>query len=144
MTNAREPPVMCYHVAVYMKNCIIVFGGEEKKDEGHSLRCIWMYNVYTEQWGKHVIPDRKTVPPATGCPYATMIKTDLFMFGGYHFRKERVTNALWKLIQTPNQCFQWIRVKTQSKKKTPSPRCFHSGWEYAGQLWTFGGSGPIS
>ena len=29
----------------------------------------------------------------------------------------------------------------QRNKKTPSPWARHCGWDYAGQLWTFGGLG---
>ena len=35
----------------------------------------------------------------------------------------------------------WSKVVAQNKAKTPSPRLGHSGWEYEGQLWTFGGTG---
>ena len=61
------------------------------------------------------------------------------MFGGYDFRKHDVTNALWKLNITPRDRFIWRNISAQSREKTPSPRESHSGWEYAGKLWTFGG-----
>ena len=50
-------------------------------------------------------------------------------------------NAVWKLTKTPNQCFKWKKSMARAKKKTPSPRGNHSGWDYKGQLWIFGGHG---
>ena len=42
----------------------------------------------------------------------------------------------------PKGCFAWNDVDMTVKSKTPSPRCAHTGWEYSGKLWVFGGSGP--
>ena len=48
-------------------------------------------------------------------------------------------NELWKLGQNKNGSFEWNRILIKNKKKTPYPRARHSGWEYDGKLWTFGG-----
>ena len=133
-----ELPRMSLHAAVCVKNCIIVFGGMGENEQLHSLNNIWMYNINTEHWRKYVIPGKKIVPPGNTSSCAVAIQETVFVFGGY-IDKNNFTNAVWKL-SVSKQCFEWSRTKTQSKDKTPSPRYFHTGWEYAGQLWTFGGT----
>ena len=53
-------------------------------------------------------------------------------------------NELWKLTRNTNGSFEWNRVLEKHKKKTPSPRIGHSGWEYDGKLWIFGCLGPTN
>ena len=97
----------CSHVAVRMYHHIIVFGGTLRKDEPQlSLHMIWMYNLYTEEWGKHQIPDDHMVPPPTDSACAVVLGKDVFMFGGYVRNTGAATNALWKL--------SWIPQGTQS------------------------------
>ena len=158
-----------WHVAVVMNHCVVVFGGIKVGGSQSSLHVIWMYNLYTEQWDKHQIPDDHIVPPPTNCACAVVTGKDIFMFGGYA-RFGQVTNALWKLSwipqgtlpgtpqgmpqgiphgtpqgttqRTPQGCFLWSQIgRCESKQKCPSPRMFHSGWEYAEKLWIFGGEG---
>ena len=74
---------------------------------------------------------------------------DIYTFGGQsvspapkaHF-KVFATNELWKLNQNTNDNFKWTRILVKDKRKTPSSRMGHSGWEYDGKVWTFGGWGP--
>ena len=48
--------------------------------------------------------------------------------------------SLWKLTKTSKQRFICREIDfTFTRKKIPSPRCNHAGWEYSGRLWTFGG-----
>ena len=129
------------HIAVRMENCVVVFGGVEKHHPTVSLHIIWMFNLYTEQWAKHVIQDTKELLPRICYPCAAVIKADIFMFGGFDVRVNHHTNSVWKLTRTPQRYFEWSKVIAQCNKKTPSPRSCHCGWEYAGQLWTFGGLG---
>ena len=138
MAKMLTPLGMCDHVAVCVNNHIIVLGGIGDNIEPLSLHNIWMYNMYTEQWGKHVIPDGEVAPPGTTCTCAVEIAGDIYMFGGK--AESNFTNALWKLTRTSNQCFEW-RKGIARNKITPSPRHCHSGWAYAGKLWSFGGSG---
>ena len=136
--HASETNAMHHHVAACMKNCIIWFGGYRNRyGATHSLRNIWFYNMFTEQWGKHTISDGM-VPPETKYASATTIKEHVFMFGGL---ARQYTNALWKLTVSSKQCFEWSKIKIQSPKQEPSPRFRHSAWEYMDQLWTFGGHG---
>ena len=66
------------------------------------------------------------------------------MFGGLALTdlEQCETNAMWKLTRVQKEYFVWSEVVVRSKVKTSSPRSGHSGWEYEGRLWTFGGAGP--
>ena len=109
--QAREPPQMSEHVAVRMENSIIVFGGFSNCEDGSiPLRSdeIWMYNLYTSQWGKYVIPDGEITPPLTRDPCAVIIKADIYMFGGLANRALQgwcCTNAVWKLTRIQKDTF---------------------------------------
>ena len=127
------------HVSVRLDHYIVVFGGKWFRNGQLSLNVIWMYNLYTEQWRKHGIPAHTMAPPPTYEACAAVIDMDIYMFGGNS--TGTLTNALWKLSKTPHACFEWSEIKTPGKAKSPSPRSQHSGWEYDGKLWTFGGSG---
>ena len=101
-----------------------------------------MYNLYTEQWNKHGIPAGTMAPPPTHAACAVAIDSDIYMFGGISMKTPaNRTNDLWKLSRTANACFEWSKIEILSEGKSPSPRSRHSGWEYDGKLWTFGGSG---
>ena len=134
------PPKSFEHMAVRVKHYILVLGGTWKKREKIPLRKIWMYNICTQQWQKYVIT-RKKAPPATLAACAVAIEEDVYMFGGYDLQKDTTTNALWTLNRNTQGCFVWDEIVTSNNKKTPSPRSHHSGWEYSGKLWTFGGGG---
>ena len=142
MAYAFNPPEMSGHAAVHMENSIIVFGGCGRGMKPRQLDEIWMYNLYIEQWGKHVITDGETTPPLTIDPCAVIIKADIYMFGGFAQAEGCYTDAVWKLTRMHEEYFVWSEVVVRSKVKTPSPRSGHSGWEYEGRLWTFGGAGP--
>ena len=140
------------HVAVRFDHCIIVLGGKWLESEPPLLlRTIWMYNVYTEEWGMYQISDNEEVPPPTDAACAVVIGSDIFMFGGRELFRERaqrrlsrLTNALWKLSWTPQHRFLWSHIKYENKLKPPTPRADHSGWEYANKLWIFFGRGVPS
>ena len=129
---------ICGHAAVQQGHCIFVFGGQYW-DDGYlqrlEFRNIWMYNLYTEEWQKQVITGRR--PSRRRCPSATVIGSNIYMFGGMLLN--RGTNALWKLTRTPTGCFAWHEIKPKSDKKSPSPRYGHSAWEFSSKLWMFGG-----
>ena len=141
-----EPRTRHSHVAVQLEHYILVFGGTWRKDTilQEPLHDIWIYNLYTEQWRKQVITDRKAIRPGTANASATVIESDVYMFGGYVVKNEETltNNSLWKLTRTPTGCFTWDELKSKSRKESPSPRSYHSAWQYANKLWIFGGSGP--
>ena len=141
MAHKDEPPAMCGHVAARFTNYVFVFGGEDNRQRPLPLHEIWMYNLYTEYWRKHVISSPKLPPPMIRHPCAVTIGRDIYLFGGWKYNKSCSTNALWKLTITSTGCFNWSKIKFDDKTKTPSPRYYHSGWEHLGKLWTFGGVG---
>ena len=99
-----------------------------------------MFNLYTEYWRKHVIPDQNLAPPSMRSSCAVAIGADIYLFGGYeHDSDSSATSALWKLTITSTGLFNWSKIKFDDQAKTPSLRRYHSGWEQLGKLWTFGG-----
>ena len=50
---------------------------------------------------------------------------------------------MWKLTNAFG-CFAWNEIIITQKHKKSSSRIQHSGWEYEGKMWTFGGSGSSS
>ena len=141
----EEPQMRYEHVAVRLLHYILVFGGAQFKIEDEQLfhREIWVFNMFIEQWRKYVVPLEKSVPPVTARASATVIKSDIYMFGGEHIWTGMQRNDLWKLNRTPEGCCSWNQIEFQSKAKTPSPRAGHNEWEHAEKLWIFGGFGDL-
>ena len=148
--NKTKPHMRFGHVAVRHEHYILLIGGTGIY--GHSSQhVIWMYNLYSEQWRQHVIPESEKVPENCQEACAVSIGSDIYMFGGLEIHQrqtrmsletsEKATNSLWKLT-TDNEVFTWTKTEDQEKKKSPSPRYHHSGWEYNGMLWIYGGGGP--
>ena len=141
MTTEIEHP-LCRHSAVYLDNYTIIFGGINKNNEPISARLIWMYNLYTEEWRKHAIPDTSAAPEPFSRAVAAVISGTIYTFGGIYADACDKTNELWTLTRAKPGCFTWSFIKPECKRKSLSPRSSHSGWEYAGNLWIFGGAGP--
>ena len=128
------------HSAVRLGHCIIFVGGRGETLLQLSTRVIWTYNLYTENWRKYAIADSTDAPEPFHGAVAAAINGAIYTFGGvYH--GSTVSNALWTLSRT-GECFTWTFIKPKCDKESPSPRNLHTGWEYTGNLWTFGGSGP--
>ena len=142
MADETVPSMLCRHLAVCVKNNILIFGGESLNYEPLSYHVIWMFNVYTEQWRKHVIPESETAPHHIVDACAVAILEDVYVFGGYTKSSNTHTNALWTLKRTSKTCYVWSEIPTVNNRKAPSPRQCHRGWEYGGNLWVFGGCGP--
>ena len=150
MSDACVPETMHEHVAVNMDHYILLFGGRFVKGQEYipmdhdfiPLNVIWMYNLYTEQWRKHMIPQGQTVPIEKRSACAVVIRSDVYMFGGCAPTESRcITNALWKLAMDHAGSFVWSNIVMTNDETTPSPRYYHTGWEHAEKLWTFGGCG---
>ena len=140
------------HSAVRLDNFIIIFGGFEgfyDDDDDNQLlstyarlnHVIWTYNLYTEEWRSIVIPNEREAPEPFFDTIAVVIEGKIYTFGGASMEHER-RNALWTLSKTERGRFTWSFVKYRYKDRSPSPRNGHTGWEYAGKLWVFGGVGP--
>ena len=128
------------HAVVQQGHCILVFGGAWRENgslQRSPLNDMRIYNLYIEQWKKHMITDSRTTPSGRTGASATAIASDIYMFGGMVNCK--VTNSLWKLGRTLTGCFAWCQIKSTDEKKSPSPRQQHSAWEFANKLWIFGG-----
>ena len=101
-----------------------------------------MYNLYVEQWRKHVVLDRENAPDAVAGACSVVINSVVYMFGGRKYFSNWCTNALWTLNIKPDGYFAWNQIFTTNAAKAPSPRSGHCTWEYLGKLWVFGGFGP--
>ena len=144
MTTEYEPGGMFGHAAVRQGNYVVVFGGKHRKGQPLPLWEINIYNIYTAEWRLHVIPDRQTAPSQRMAHCAVAIGGSIYMFGGYLYLKHIGTNEVWTLTETSKGCFVWRQIMFEHKEKTPSPRAYHSTWEYGGNLWIFGGRGTSS
>ena len=138
---SKQLTVIQDHAAVRINNCIVVIGGISRL-EAISQDVIWTYNVYTELWRKHKIHEKNKPPPVKGA-CAAAIGPDIYMFGGNMYSAENTDNELWKL-SISHGCFKWSRIDFRHDMKLPSPLMDHTGWEYAGCLWVFGGFGEAA
>ena len=137
-----DPKMRDGHVAVPLEHYVLVLGGREKESQPFSYRVIWIYNLYTDAWKRYVILNDKVFPPEYVCACAVTVGHDVYMFGGMDPFEGTYSESLWKLITQSQESFAWNEIIVTSDKKTPSPRMFHTGWEYSGKLWVFGGLGP--
>ena len=129
------------HMAVNLEHYIVVLGGRTSMTNYIPLHEIWAFNIYTEQWERHLLPQSEIVPKERADPCAVGIGSDLYMFGGFIGAEYTPTNSLWKLARSSRGFFAWSEIVTTNNEKAPSPRGLHSGWEYGGLYWTFGGVG---
>ena len=136
------------HSAACLDNYVVIIGGSQPSRIDKiplPTDVIWMYNLYTEVWRKHIIP--KHVIEENGSPdqfyggIAVNVSGTIYTFGGYGMDGNH-RNALWALSKTKTESLIWSFITFQHEKESPSPRLGHTGWEYAGKLWIFGGSGP--
>ena len=142
MPEDTEPQRRFGHVAVRFEHYILVTGGVWFRRGILPPAEIWMYNLYTKQWRKHVTADREKVPLATVSACAVVIESTVYNFGGRNgLGFSSTTNALWALSKTPGGYFAWNDIMTSENVKAPAPRFNHTGWEYSRKLWVFGGYG---
>ena len=144
MVNDTELPRIYKHCAVRLDNFIIIFGGSLDLCGIHptpfSTDVIWRYNLYTDKWDKQATTTTRESPKPFDCAVAVLIEGIIYTFGGESEDFER--NELWTLSRTETGDFTWSFIKNQCDKESPSPRQGHTGWEYEGKLWVFGGRGP--
>ena len=136
-----EPSRRYGHTAVCLEHNVLVLGGEWR---GPSFSEIWMYNLYTEQWRKHIPRDKENTPDAVSGACSVVINSVVYSFGGgiWTYISRYHDNALWSLKIKPNGYIAWSRIFSTNETKAPSPRAGHCGWQYSGKLWVFGGYGP--
>ena len=92
-----EPQQRRKHMAVRLEHYVVMFGGTGYPSEDAFLPChvIWFYNLYTEMWTKHVMPDKAKAPRPCNFASAVEINNAIYMFGGK--TSENKVNGLWKL-----------------------------------------------
>ena len=145
-----EEPCVAHHIAVRLDHYIVVIGklcgrcNDANNIQAHR-DTVWQYNIFLERWKKYQINEKKQVPCYLSGACGAVIGRDIYTFGGQGGRPyptNYYNNELWKLRQNNNGNFEWNRILMKNKK-TPYPRSCHSGWEYDGKLWTFGGYGHV-
>ena len=131
------------HCAVRLDNFIIICGGSYGpwSIATVSTCVIWTYNLYTDKWTKHATTKRREGPEPFEQAVAVAIGGTVYIFGGWRYGSYE-SNELWTLNRTETGSFTWSFIKYHSDKESPSPRHRHTGWQYAGKLWIFGGKGP--
>ena len=107
-----SPSHRLQHMAVRVDNMIVVFGGSEylQKQFCYGLiPCmdeIWLYNLYTSHWRKHVIP-QVVAAPGRQQSCAVAIGADIYVFGGCAYMSQGLcVNELWKFTRNFNGCFR--------------------------------------
>ena len=149
-----EMDPISHHVAVSVGKQILFFGGYSygthmNDVEYISHRTIYMYNLVTWEWCKHIMPDDQQVPHPVADACAAVIHNAVYMFGGFYgitescdsivageHKDNYCSNELWKLSKA-EYTFKWTRVQVQT---LPWPRRKASAWEFEGKFWVFGGS----
>ena len=145
MNDQSKPTDVGQLIAVRQKHCVVVFCSSVKDHYLHSqLRLVvWTYNLYTEEWRKHMTPMWKTTyksfPTYLTCGVAV---GDVI----YAYEAYQNNSNIWKLTRHEFGGFLWDRILPQKyflnkimKLKCPSPRKHSSCWEHGGKLWLFGG-----
>ena len=129
------------HMAVRLEHYVVMFGGIDCSFQRLPCRVIWLYNLYTEMWTKHVISYKSPAPSTMCSACAVEINKDIYIFGG-ETGTLVYTNALWKLTKTRNRGFAWRETEASAMKcseRKPTPRSQHSAWAFDNKLWIFGG-----
>ena len=130
--NRMEIPLIKEHRAVRVKDHVIVFNCPLTNSKE---RVIWSCNLFTEQCKKYEIPDKECAPLPIDGASAVAIEADVYMFGGLG------CNSLWRLTISENNEFTWFELQNKRDCEVPSPREYHSAWEYERNMWIFGGIG---
>ena len=132
-------PSIFKHIAIGLNHSIMVIGGFIDVPSFLSKACppninMYLYNLYTEKWRFQNISGKSTPSNLKGA-CGVSIGKDIFTFGGEE-------DTLQRLSEESNGHFVWSKITVKHRKHSPSPRYSHSGWEYEGKLWIFGGRGP--
>ena len=136
-----EPKHRQSHMAARLEHYVVMFGGMDFSFEVLPCDVIWLYNLYTEMWSKHVLSCKASTPGTMYDACAVEINKAIYMFGG-ETKKYSQSNAIWKLARTKKGGFAWREIERTSKKSSerkPSPRSKHTAWAFDNKLWIFGG-----
>ena len=124
----------CSNIAVRLDHFVVVIGCSGE----HFIRdhMPWTYNIYTEEWRKYLIPKENLVSINLVGACGVVIEKEIYVLNFVG------NDNLWQLTRNTNGCFAWNTVSVKDVTKTPFPRKYFTGWEYAGKLWIFGGLVP--
>ena len=139
-----ESPEVYHHIAVRLNHYIIIIGGiHQKSADSSKNHVIWRYNLYTEEWRKHLIPKTKKTRylyNRNTLECAVTIGESVYMYLLYSWSITK--QELWKLTQTTHGCYIWENVLAKNGTKIPSPRDNFSCWEYLKEMWILAGFEP--
>ena len=140
MSGASNTEITMISKAVRFHHCILLFGSQCCKTP--KVNVIFVYNIYTEQWRKYLIPSNGKAPTLLWQGMCLqLINETIYMFGGLS-KDRKVFNKQLSELTNKTGCYVWNEVSSNSADNAPPPRCMHQTWEYSNKLWTFGGLGP--
>ena len=135
-----QPSKQCleHHVAVRLKDCIVLVATYTQAPEQLDVIEIWTYNLWTEKWKAHTIQKLQQAHRVCNAGWycAVAVEADAYIFGGLSG-----TDTLSKLTRNKDHFFELTAIQTENRKKMASPRGFACGWEHGKKLWIFGGLG---
>ncbi|XP_067119507.1 kelch domain-containing protein 2-like [Centruroides vittatus] len=135
----EQPSGRTGHVAVFYKNCMLVWGGYKEAANVNNNRYLpgselWIYDPLTEKWLLKIC--HGTPPPGTSGATAVMVSDYMYLFGGYCDNGN--TNDLYRLnLET----LEWTYIEPKGSPPTPSDKMV--GWEYKDKLYFFGEFGVL-
>ena len=139
MADITEPSISCLqnHVAFGLKDTIVIITSRETffkpwpEEVDTWMLEIWVYNLWTERWGKYSLPQGKTLSK----PYylhCVAIGSVMYMLGRL--------GKLWKLTRSSDGTFDINTLNQDNHSKVPSPRHGLCSWEYGDKMWIFVGN----
>ena len=139
MRQDINPPQITEHIVVRHKHYIVLLGGKNGYPEPD--RVFFTYNLYTGEWRKCVFSKRTLIPYISSRGCGATIGEDIHIS---HFTKpyHRVNDSIWRLTRSEDGCLTWNIIREKFENRRPSPRKYHTAWEYGGNFWIFGGKGP--
>ena len=148
MAGTLAPTEKCleYNIAVCLKDPVFVLTTSTTFSSGTTVVdktiILWIYDIWTEQWAKHTISERKCLPFVSHVHYTgVVIGTYVHIMCGLigeHFKK----NMLWNLRLNANRSCAWGLMHIDKQAQVPSPRIRHCAWAHGEKMWVFGGWGP--
>ena len=137
--NENNYPQIALHFAARLNHYIVVIGCNRDTEDFQAIWTQWTYNLYTEVWRKHTLPEENHAPSHFKKKSCVVFGEKVYFFGsqlgfdGF--------NEFWELTHDASGLFVWNIVQEKDGTKKPSPRSDHNVWEYENKLWVFGGNG---
>ena len=126
----RSPEERCAHVAIAQGKKLFVYGGLGENNEEYRHH-IWVYESEHNSWIQYNTTG--DIPEFVCGSRATLIKNQIFLFGGYN--KGKYSNDVYVLNLDTHQ---WKFIETTGEK--PSQRRSHVQWRTSNDIVVFGGA----